>query len=54
MLISFLISLPLLFVLDWFCPPLQEIAPIFGLGWGEAMGGMVGLIGFLCWVIDLG
>ena len=48
-----MISVALLCVLSVFCPPLEELMPMLGLGWAEAMGGVVGLVGLLCWLIDL-
>jgi hypothetical protein len=48
-----MISVALLCVLTVFCPPLEELMPMLGLDWAEAMGGAVGLVGLLCWLIDL-
>jgi hypothetical protein len=50
---TMLISIPLLCVLSAFCPPLEELMPILGLDRAEAIGGMVGLMGVLCCLIDL-
>ena len=51
--VTIMISAALLCVLSVFCPPLEELMPMLGLGWAEAMGGVVGLVGLLCWLIDL-
>jgi hypothetical protein len=51
--VTIMISVALLCVFRVFCPPLKELMPMLGLDWAEAMGGVVGLVGLLCWLIDL-